>query len=119
MTKLTLDQVRHLARLARLTLTPEEENRFCKELTDILRYVETLQEVNTDNVQPTSQVTGLCNVFRFDCLPSGEKKDDAQTLLRPAGPACRQAGSPTPDELLSCSPLPIVEHQIQTPSAHG
>lgn len=98
MAKLTLDQVRHLAKLARLTLTPEEETRFCKELTDILQYVETLQQVNTDGVEALSQVTELENVYRDDCV--------------------RQECIP-PDAILGCSPLPIVEHQIQTPSAHG
>ena len=98
MAKLTVDQVRHIAQLARLKLTDAEEKRFLKELNDILKYVEKLQEVNTDNVQATAQITGLHNVFRTD------EREEKQIQ---------------PDDILTCSPLPIVEHQIQTPSALG
>ncbi|MBI3336733.1 Asp-tRNA(Asn)/Glu-tRNA(Gln) amidotransferase subunit GatC [Candidatus Peregrinibacteria bacterium] len=98
MTKLTLDQVRHLAALARLTLTGDEEKRFLQELTDILKYVEKLQDVNTEGVEPTSQMNQLQNIYRPDVIEQQHIK---------------------PDDILSCSPLPIIEHQIQTPSAHG
>lgn len=98
MTSLSQDDVRHIAKLARLRLTDEEVARFAPQLTSILGYIEKLNEVNTDSVEPTAQVTGLTNRSRED-------------EIKPLGP--------TTDELLGCSPLPISDQQIVTPSAHG
>lgn len=58
--------VNKIAKLASLHLTPEEEKKFEKQLSEVLNYVEKLKEVNTTNVEPTSQVTGLENVTRND-----------------------------------------------------
>src|SRR3989338_8594419 len=66
MSTITKDQVEHIAKLARLELTEEEKAKMTKELGQILAYVEKLQEVNTDGIEPTAQVTGLENVFRKD-----------------------------------------------------
>lgn len=97
MTQLTQDQVRHIATLARLRLSDEEVTRFAPELTSILGFVEQLQEVDTSNVEATAQATGKRNALRED-------------VVRPLS---------TPEGLLGTSSLPIVERQIQTPSAHG
>jgi aspartyl-tRNA(Asn)/glutamyl-tRNA(Gln) amidotransferase subunit C len=64
--KLTRSQVEHVARLASLSLTKNEAIKFQKQLSDILRYVAQLEEIETTKVEPTSQVTGLENVFRKD-----------------------------------------------------
>lgn len=98
-TALTADQVRHIAKLARLTLDDAEVEKFSKELGDILGYIDQLRAVKTDGVTPTAQVTGTTTVLREDTL-RGESLAD-------------------PDALLATSPLPIVDHQIETPSAHG
>ena len=66
MSKLTREDVLKLARLARLQLTDDEIEEFSAELTEILQYVEQLQQVNIDGLQPTNQVTGLTNVTRPD-----------------------------------------------------
>ncbi|MBI4033581.1 Asp-tRNA(Asn)/Glu-tRNA(Gln) amidotransferase subunit GatC [Candidatus Saccharibacteria bacterium] len=66
MSKLTRDQVLKLAHLSRLKLTDEEIERFSKELSEILTYVETLDQADTQGLQPTYQVTGLKNVMRDD-----------------------------------------------------
>ncbi len=58
--------VKHVAKLANLTLTPEEESKFELQLSNILTYVEKLKEVDTKNVEQTAQVTGLENVKRED-----------------------------------------------------
>lgn len=63
-----IEQVRYIAHLSRLELTPEEEQRFTRQLADILSYVEKLREVDTTNVPPTSHVLPLKNVFREDKL---------------------------------------------------
>jgi aspartyl-tRNA(Asn)/glutamyl-tRNA(Gln) amidotransferase subunit C len=112
MAKLTKDEVRHIAKLARLNLSDEEIDKFSTELTSILDYIDMLKEVDTKDVEPTEQVTGLRNSFRDDRLASDEANEETGKLLRPAS-------RPDPDALLETSPLPITEHQIQTPSAHG
>ncbi|MBL7159108.1 Asp-tRNA(Asn)/Glu-tRNA(Gln) amidotransferase subunit GatC [Candidatus Microgenomates bacterium] len=64
--KLSIDEVNHVAKLANLKLTPKELKKFQKQLSSILEYVNQLKELDTKNVEPTSQVTGLENVFRED-----------------------------------------------------
>lgn len=55
-----------MAQLARLSLSDEEVEEFSKELSDILQYVEQLQQVDISGLKPTNQVTGLVNVMRDD-----------------------------------------------------
>lgn len=98
MTTLTKEQVLHIAKLARLTLSSEEVDTMTKELSSILGYVEMLNEVDTSKIEPTAQVTGLVNALRDDVVHPSDAK---------------------PDDLLNASPLSIVEHQIQAPHAHG
>ena len=66
MAKLTREDVLKLARLARLDLTDEEVEEFQGELSAILEYVEQLQSVDVDGLEPTNQVTGLTDVTRPD-----------------------------------------------------
>jgi len=66
MAKLTRDDILKLARLARLELSEAEVEEFSQELSAILQYVEQLQSVGVDGLQPTNQVTGLTNVTRAD-----------------------------------------------------
>jgi aspartyl-tRNA(Asn)/glutamyl-tRNA(Gln) amidotransferase subunit C len=54
--KITLDQVRHVALLARLELTDAEEQRMRADMAEMLDYVDKLGELNTANVAPTAQV---------------------------------------------------------------
>lgn len=98
MPSLSADDVRHIAKLARLTLTDEEVTRFSTELTNILTYIDMLQKVDTSGVEGGAQVTGLTNALR---------PDEIKTPVA------------TREELLATSPLPIIDDQIQTPSAHG
>lgn len=58
--------VEHVARLARLRLTGEEKEKFGKQLNQILGYVEKLNELDTEKVEPTSHVVPLKNVLRED-----------------------------------------------------
>ncbi len=55
-----------MARLARLTVTEEEVDKYRSELSEILKYVEQLQNADVEGLEPTSQVTGLKNVTRED-----------------------------------------------------
>lgn len=63
--------VKHVAKLANLTLTQEEETKFEKQLSKVLEYISRLNEADTQGIDETSQVTGLENVTREDnTLPS-------------------------------------------------
>jgi aspartyl-tRNA(Asn)/glutamyl-tRNA(Gln) amidotransferase subunit C len=68
MAKLTREDVLKLARLSRLQLNDDEVAKYQKEIEAILGYVELLQKVDLDNVEPTSQVSGLKNVMRPDVV---------------------------------------------------
>lgn len=68
MAKLSPQDVLKLARLARLRLTKDEVAQFGEELSAILDYVTQLDGVDTEDLEPTSQVTGLTNVTRPDEL---------------------------------------------------
>jgi aspartyl-tRNA(Asn)/glutamyl-tRNA(Gln) amidotransferase subunit C len=81
MAKLTKDDVLKLASLARLSLTDDEVAEFQKELEAVLAYVEKLQEVSTEGLEPTAQVTGLTNVMRDDTvIDYGISKDELLAL---------------------------------------
>ena len=60
------EQVLHVARLARLRLTDEEVERMSGELSHILEHVERLNEMDLDDVPPTSHVVDVQNVLRED-----------------------------------------------------
>ena len=67
--KLTLEQVRHVATLARLSLSAEEERLYQGQLSAILDAVEALRELPTDAVEPTSHATSATAPLRED-VPS-------------------------------------------------
>lgn len=58
--------VKHVAKLANLTLKDTDAEKFEGQLSSILDYIKKLQEVDTSSVEETSQVTGLENVERED-----------------------------------------------------
>lgn len=68
MADLTRDDIIKLAGLARLDLSDAELTEFAGELNAILQYVEQLQQVDVEGLEPTHQVTGLKNVMRDDVV---------------------------------------------------
>ncbi len=64
--KIDPDQIRRIARLARINLTPDELEQFSTQLSDILNYVDQLSELNTEGVEPTTHPLKISNVFRPD-----------------------------------------------------
>lgn len=66
MSNLTEDQIKHVAKLAKLNLTDAQVKTYQDQLSKILSHIEQLSQVDTTNVEPTSQTTGLTNVFRTD-----------------------------------------------------
>ena len=69
--------VSHVAKLANLLLTDSEKKKFEKQLKDTIEYIENLNEVKTEGVEPTSQVTGLENVLREDEVSPSLSQDEA------------------------------------------
>ena len=90
------DQVRHVAKLARIKLSDDEVKKFGPQLSKVLDYMDILNEVETENVAETSQVTGLSNVM---------EKDE---VLNPQS---------SREELLDCSELPVESKQIKVSRA--
>lgn len=69
--------VNHVAKLANLQLKSGEEEKFAKQLSEVLDYIQKLNEVDTTEVEPTSQVTGLENVLREDVSQSSLTQEEA------------------------------------------
>ena len=77
MAELNISQIEHIAKLSKLELTHEEKVSFAADLSKILSYVEQLSEVDTENVSPTANITGIFNSIAEDkILDSGVKHDD-------------------------------------------
>lgn len=77
--------VTKVSKLANLTLTSDEEKEFDKQLNDIVGYIEKLNSVDTSNVEPTAQVTGLTNRLREEktedvCLMQDEALSGGKNL---------------------------------------
>ncbi len=64
--KLTVEQVGHVAELARLGMTDAEKERLSGELSKILDYIDQLEQLDTSSVEPTAQVGGLLDILRED-----------------------------------------------------
>ncbi|MCX8028169.1 MAG: Asp-tRNA(Asn)/Glu-tRNA(Gln) amidotransferase subunit GatC [Thermodesulfovibrionales bacterium] len=67
--KVSAEDVRYIAGLSRLELSDDEIQRMRTDLNDILLYIDKLNELNTTNVEPTSHVLDISNVFQED-IPS-------------------------------------------------
>lgn len=89
--QLTPEQVRHIAKLARIRLTDAEVAKFTPQLGAIIGYVDHLNALDTSSVPETNQVTGLANVSRADVV----------------------APFPKMEELIATSRNPIVDRQIK------
>lgn len=74
--RITLEQVRHVARLARLELAPAEEKRLQADMSEMLGYVEKLNELDTASVEPTAQVGESGTPMREDTVANQPAPDD-------------------------------------------
>lgn len=90
---LTPDDVKHIAKLAKIKLSEDELTEFSGQLSQVLDFFGQLQEVNTDDVEETSQVTGLDNMTREDIVESVDYMD----------------------ELLECTPHEVENHSVKIP----
>ncbi len=92
--KISPDDVKHLAQLAKLKLSAEDVSKFAPQLDEIVQFFTQLQEVDTSQVVETFQTTGLENVWREDEINSCSYEKD----------------------LIECSPHPIDKHQVRIPN---
>ncbi len=69
--------IKYVANLARLKLTPEEEQKLGSQLGNILGYIEKLKEVDVSNIEPTAHAFPLINVFRQDEVRPSLPHDEA------------------------------------------
>lgn len=74
---MTKINVKYISKLANFTLTPEEEKKFDKQLSAVLDHIEELSTVNIENVEETSQVTGLTDVERNDEVTPSLSQEEA------------------------------------------
>jgi aspartyl-tRNA(Asn)/glutamyl-tRNA(Gln) amidotransferase subunit C len=70
------EQVRHIAKLARIAMSEEEIERLVPELNNILGWVEQLGEVDTDGVEPLATVIDLKLRLREDAVTDGNIRDE-------------------------------------------
>jgi aspartyl-tRNA(Asn)/glutamyl-tRNA(Gln) amidotransferase subunit C len=75
--KIDRETVEHIAELAKLKLTEDEINLYAEQLSAILDYAESLQEIDTSAIPPTASVLPLRNVLRPDVAQPSLPRDEA------------------------------------------
>ena len=85
---ITPEQVDYVAHLSRLELSEDEKRRFSRQLDDILQYVEKLNELDTENVEPLVHVAPRQNVFRPDAAGDSLSRKDALSNAPQQGEGC-------------------------------
>ena len=74
--KLSIEEVEHIAALARLSLTDAEKRQYSEQLSDILDYAARLDELNTDQIPPTASVLDINMRLREDASRPGLPPED-------------------------------------------
>lgn len=78
--KIDKDVITRVSNLARLELTEDEKAEFSRQLTDIINYVEKINELNTENVEPADHIADLTNVFREDSVKKSIDTEKIESL---------------------------------------
>jgi aspartyl-tRNA(Asn)/glutamyl-tRNA(Gln) amidotransferase subunit C len=73
--KITEETVQYVAALAKLTVSEEEKVKAAKDLEHILDYIATMDELDTEGIEPMSHVLPIKNVFREDVVTNQEDRD--------------------------------------------
>lgn len=76
MSPITIEEVKHVANLARLAITEEEAEMYRKQLDEIIHFAELINELDTENVEPTSHVLDMKNVLREDVPVKGLPREE-------------------------------------------
>lgn len=74
--KISAEDVKHVASLAKLSVSDEQLPYFTEQLGQIIGLFETLGEVNTDGVKPTVSVTDQLNIMRDDIADNWQERDE-------------------------------------------
>ncbi len=69
--------IKYVAHLARLELTPEEEQKYAAQLAQVLGYIEKLNQLDVSQIEPTAHATPLVNVMRPDEVRASLPTDEA------------------------------------------
>jgi aspartyl-tRNA(Asn)/glutamyl-tRNA(Gln) amidotransferase subunit C len=75
--KISHDEIKHVAQLARLELSPAEVESMAEHLDRILGYVDKLSEIDTEGVKPTTHALSICNAFREDIVTESLPREEA------------------------------------------
>ena len=80
MTKITSEDVKKVANLARLDLPSDEIQTYSNQLQEILGYIEQLEKVDTEGVSPTTRAVEVVNVLRQDLVETTEAREELLDL---------------------------------------
>ena len=75
--KITKEEILHVANLARLEMDDASVDKFSDQISNILGYIDKLNQVNTEGIKPTSHAISLTNAFREDGEPEHMNRDAA------------------------------------------
>jgi aspartyl-tRNA(Asn)/glutamyl-tRNA(Gln) amidotransferase subunit C len=78
---LSKDEVKHIAELARIGLTEEEVEKYQKDLSAILDWIEQLKEVDVSGVEPTAHIIGMKNIMREDKAIEFNDKENIKKMF--------------------------------------
>ncbi len=73
---ITDETIEYVGILAKLSLSEEEKEQAKKDMTNMLNYIDTLNELDTEGVEPMSHVFPVNNVFREDVVKNGDDRDN-------------------------------------------
>lgn len=73
--QITKKEIEHVAKLARINFSEEEKEKFTNEFSGIIEFVNKLNEINTDGIEPTAHVLPIQNVFREDIVQESMDRD--------------------------------------------
>ena len=74
--KISEEEVKHIAGLARLKFNDEEVQKLTKDLGSIVEFAETLNEINVEGITPTAHILDIKNVFRKDELKESYNREE-------------------------------------------
>ncbi len=80
MTKISLSDIRKVAKLARLELPEDQIETYTEQLEEILSYVDQLQEIDTENIPPTTRAVEVVNSMREDLVEVNSSREDILNL---------------------------------------
>jgi aspartyl-tRNA(Asn)/glutamyl-tRNA(Gln) amidotransferase subunit C len=83
---LTDKDIEHIAKLARIKILPEEISKIREKLSSIFSYIEKLNNINTDDIQPVFQTTGIVSALRDDKREEIGLNDNLNTFLLKQAP---------------------------------